>query len=236
MPIEFFNRLKAMRKYSIIYIFAVILIPALLYLLITSVVYMKFLAAFIISLCILLLILNLCIAKNEIKNNAGDLKPYVIKHDGISEEYIINFFSAVEVTQDAFAAFLDYRKLSFRFLLVKNDIYDKNSSDSKKRNANRAINKKYGVSERHSVYTLKNVRVNVHIFYECSEDITLYLQRNAVQLLRRVEPIVNVFIDLKNDHIIIPAVCDALFWREVKAYSYTVNIILEKIGVNKLSY
>ena len=67
------------------------------------------------------------------------------------------------------------------------------------------------------------------MYYECSEDINHSMQSNAVQLLRRVEPIVNVFVDLKNELVIIPAVCDTLLWKEVKAYCSAVSIFVEKL-------
>ncbi len=229
MPIEFYSRLKAMREYSALSILAYILIPTLLYFLVSSVVYMKFCAVSAFGLLILIVILSLLKAKNKVKKNAKNLSPYAIKCHGISEEHIINAFSAFTVMQDAFAAFIKYQRISYRFLFIKNDIYNKQDADRKKERANRIINKKYGKAEKQTVYKLKSIRINVQMYYECSEDINHSMQSNAVQLLRRVEPIVNVFVDLKNELVIIPAVCDTLLWKEVQAYCSAISIFVEKL-------
>ena len=229
MPPDFYSRLKAMRKYSALSIFAYILIPILLYFWVSSVIHMKFCAAAVFSLLILIIIFFLLKAKNEVKKNAKNLSPYAIKCHGISEEHIINAFSAFTVKQDAFAAFIKYQRISYRFLFIKNDIYNKQDADRKKERANRIINKKYGKAEKQAVYKLKSIRINVQMYYECSEDINHSMQSNAVQLLRRVEPIVNVFVDLKNELVIIPAVCDTLLWKEVKAYCSAISIFVEKL-------
>ena len=226
MPIEFYSRLKAMREYSALSILAYILIPTLLYFLVSSVVYMKFCAVSAFGLLILIVILSLLKAKNKVKKNAKNLSPYAIKCHGISEEHIINAFT---VMQDAFAAFIKYQRISYRFLFIKNDIYNKQDADRKKERANRIINKKYGKAEKQTVYKLKSIRINVQMYYECSEDINHSMQSNAVQLLRRVEPIVNVFVDLKNELVIIPAVCDTLLWKEVQAYCSAISIFVEKL-------
>lgn len=229
MPPDFYSRLKAMRKYSALSIFAYILIPMLLFFWVSSVIHMKFCAAAVFSLLILIIIFFLLKAKNEVKKNAKNLSPYAIKCHGISEEHIINAFSAFTVKQDAFAAFIKYQRISYRFLFIKNDIYNKQDADRKKERANRIINKKYGKAEKQAVYKLKSIRINVQMYYECSEDINHSMQSNAVQLLRRVEPIVNVFVDLKNELVIIPAVCDTLLWKEVKAYCSAISIFVEKL-------
>lgn len=229
MPIEFYSRLKAMREYSALSILAYILIPTLLYFLVSSVVYMKFCAVSAFGLLILIVILSLLKAKNKVKKNAKNLSPYAIKCHGISEEHIINAFSAFTVMQDAFAAFIKYQRISYRFLFIKNDIYNKQDADRKKERANRIINKKYCKAEKQAVYKLKSIRINVQMYYECSEDINHSMQSNAVKLLRRVEPIVNVFVDLKNELVIIPAVCDTLLWKEVKAYCSAISIFVEKL-------
>lgn len=229
MPSDFYSRLKAMRKYSALSIFAYILIPMLLFFWVSSVIHMKFCAAAVFSLLILIIIFFLLKAKNEVKKNAKNLSPYAIKCHGISEEHIINAFSAFTVKQDAFAAFIKYQRISYRFLFIKNDIYNKQDADRKKERANRIINKKYGKAEKQAIYKLKSIRINVQMYYECSEDINHSMQSNAVQLLRRVEPIVNVFVDLKNELVIIPAVCDTLLWKEVKAYCSAVSIFVEKL-------
>ena len=229
MPPDFYSRLKAMRKYSALSIFAYILIPILLYFWVSSVIHMKFCAAAVFSLLILIIIFFLLKAKNEVKKNAKNLSPYAIECHGISEEHIINAFSAFTVKQDAFAAFIKYQRISYRFLFIKNDVYNKQDTDRKKDRANRIINKEYGKAEKQAVYKLKSIRINVQMYYECSEDIACYLQSNAEQLLGRLEPIVNVFVDLKNELIIIPAVCDTLLWKEVKAYYSAINIFIEKL-------
>ena len=229
MPPDFYSRLKAMRKYSALSIFAYILIPMLLFFWVSSVIHMKFCAAAVFSLLILIIIFFLLKAKNEVKKNAKNLSPYAIKCHGISEEHIINAFSAFTVKQDAFAAFIKYQRISYRFLFIKNDIYNKQDADRKKERANRIINKKYGKAEKQAVYKLKSIRINVQMYYECSEDINHSMQSNAVQLLRRVEPIVNVFVDLKNELVIIPAVCDTLLWKEVIAYCSAISVFIEKL-------
>lgn len=229
MSPDFYSRLKAMRKYSALSIFAYILIPMLLFFWVSSVIHMKFCAAAVFSLLILIIIFFLLKAKNEVRKNAKNLSPYAIKCHGISEEHIINAFSAFTVKQDAFAAFIKYQRISYRFLFIKNDIYNKQDADRKKERANRIINKKYGKAEKQAVYKLKSIRINVQMYYECSEDINHSMQSNAVQLLRRVEPIVNVFVDLKNELVIIPAVCDTLLWKEVKAYCSAISIFVEKL-------
>ena len=229
MPPDFYSRLKAMRKYSALSIFAYILIPMLLFFWVSSVIHMKFCAAAVFSLLILIIIFFLLKAKNEVKKNAKNLSPYAIECHGISEEHIINAFSAFTVMQDAFAAFLKYQRISYRFLFIKNDVYNKQDTDRKKERANRIINKEYGKVEKQAVYKLKSIRINVQMYYDCSEDIARSLQSNAVQLLGRVEPIVNVFVDLKNKLVIIPAVCDTLLWKEVKVYCSAISVFIEKL-------
>lgn len=229
MPEDFYSRLKAMRKYSALSIFAYILIPMLLFFWVSSAIHMKFCAAAVFSLLILIIIFFLLKAKNEVKKNAKNLSPYAIECHGISEEHIINAFSAFTVMQDAFAAFLKYQRISYRFLFIKNDVYNKQDTDRKKERANRIINKEYGKAEKQAVYKLKSIRINVQMYYDCSEDIARSLQSNAVQLLGRVEPIVNVFVDLKNKLVIIPAVCDTLLWKEVKVYCSAISVFIEKL-------
>lgn len=229
MPEEFYSRVSAMRKYSALSILAFILIPALLYFLALSVVHMKFCVAAVFSLFMLIIIFFLLKAKNEVKKNAKNLSPYAIECHGISEEHIINVFSAFTVMQDAFAAFLKYQRISYRFLFIKNDVYNKQDTDRKKERANRIINKEYVKVEKQAVYKLKSIRINVQMYYDCSEDIARPLQSNAVQLLGRVEPIVNVFVDLKNELVIFPAVCDTLLWKEVKVYCSAISVFIEKL-------
>ena len=56
MPSDFYSRLKAIRKYSALSIFAYILIPMLLFFWVSSVIHMKFCAAAVFSLLVVIVI------------------------------------------------------------------------------------------------------------------------------------------------------------------------------------
>ncbi len=96
MPEEFYSRVSAMRKYSALSILAFILIPALLYFLALSVVHMKFCAAAVFSLLILIIIFFLLKAKNEVKTNAKNLSPYAIEYFCVYTYFcsaeVVNYF------------------------------------------------------------------------------------------------------------------------------------------------
>lgn len=230
MPNDYYIRINAMRKYSVVFVVAAIVLPISTYILFLSIVHQKLYTSVAAGLLILVQILYIFKTKKTIKNNAGNICPYVIKRSGISADHIVGALSAVPITQDVFVTFCDYNKLSFRVLIIKSNEYNKSQTDIKKNRANKIVNKKYGTGSKQSAYKLKSVRINVQMFYECSHNMDSILQQNATQLLRRIEPIFNVFVDLKNELIIIPAVCEELYLREVKAYQTVIELLLEKMS------
>lgn len=230
MPNDYYIRINAMRKYSIAFIAEAITLPVAAYVLILSIAHQKLYTSFATGLLILVQMLCIVKAKKEIKNKSENICPYVIERSGISANSIVESLSAVPITQDAFVSFCDYNKLSFRVLIIISDEYDKGQTDLKKKSANKIINKKFGTDRRQSAYKLNSIRINVQMFYGCSQNLDCLLQQNATQLLRRIEPIVNVFVDLKNELIIFPAVCEELYLKEVKAYKAATEFVLEKMS------
>lgn len=230
MPNDYYIRINAMRKYAVAFIAEAITLPVAVYVLIMSIAHQKLYTSFAAGLLILVQMLYIIKAKKEIKNKSENICSYAIERSGISANSIVESLSAVPIAQDAFIAFCDYNKLSFRVLIINSDEYDKGQTDLKKKRANKIINKKFGTGRRQSAYKLNSVRINVQMFYGCSQNLDCLLQQNAALLLRRIEPIVNVFVDLKNELIIIPAVCEELYLKEVKAYKTATEFVLEKMS------
>lgn len=135
--------------------------------------------------------------------------------------------------QGAFCA-CTYQKFTIRLLVIGQEEFLPEAARAARRAANREINRRVGAPEKLDRFRAATMmRINLIVCRGENEALRKWLSRNAEQLLRRTESIVQGAVDLRQGVCILPACPYGVLVQEIEKYSAACALLEEKLAEEK---
>lgn len=229
MPASFYNQIKLLKRYSVVETFGSLLIVVWIILVIAmwnKSIYIS--VGFIIALVVSALLLYYFSVDKHRKVIA--LEPYHILIPEQSVQEIVNSLEAKEVSKDAYVSFLNCSGLSIRILSQFAPHFLPNELAKQRKTANRNINRIYHITSDVSSWSAHSMlRINLIVCQEESEQLLVWLQRDADRLLSRVESIINVAVLPEKGMFLFPSCVGDLSLVQLKKYQVAGELLYYRL-------
>lgn len=230
MPDLFYKRLRRMRIYDYFETIAVLLILGCL-IIATGVISSRTSLAIVLYLIAIFISAALWLCYRKVTKSGNQQEPYFISLENISKDVIISRVNAKRIDDHSFFCIVSGGRISARTLILYDTVFDAKNMRVLRRNANSHINKICNSPSSVPLYeALTKLRINLVVAEHETDELVVWVNKNANHLMRRTEGIINAAIVLDRQMLIFPALYGAFSKIQLDKYLFSAEVLLKNVA------